>query len=101
MAQPNVLLEHVDKKTYKCDQILEANGIWAVYFNNRPINIRSSHYLTNDTGIKYKKTSFSNPGHAINLCKKLNNKYKTTNFTVVFLGDGKKVYPDECSSDKG
>lgn len=100
MHHSKVLLEHVDKKTYKCEQVLEANGIWAVFYNDKPINIRSSHYLANDTGIKYKKTSFSNPGHAINLCKKLNTKYKTTSFTVVFLEIGQKVYEDAAVAIK-
>jgi len=31
-TQPKVLLEIVDKITYKCDQIVEAAGIWAVVF---------------------------------------------------------------------
>lgn len=90
-TQPKVLLEHVDKVTYKCDQIVEASGIWAVYFDDQPINLKSRHYLANESTTKYKKTSFSNPGHARNLCKKLNTQFKTNKFTVVFLKNGKTV----------
>jgi hypothetical protein len=97
-TQPVVILEHVDKKTYKCDQIVEASGIWAVYYDGQPINLKSSHYLANDVAPKYKKTSFSNPGHARNLCRKLNNQFKTTKFSVVFLTEGRVVYPDDLSS---
>jgi hypothetical protein len=43
---------------------------------------------------KYKKTSFSNPGHARNLCKKLNTQFKTNKFTVIFMNTGRQVYPD-------
>jgi hypothetical protein len=43
---------------------------------------------------KYKKTSFSNPGHARNLCRKLNAQFKTELFSVVFLSQGTKVYPE-------
>ena len=93
--QPNVLLEHVDKKTYKCDQIVEASGIWAVFFDGQPINLKSSHYLINDAAPKYKKTSFSNPGHARNLCRKLNAQFKSDQFTVVFMNSGSTVYPDD------
>ena len=39
-TQPNVLLEYVDKKTYKCDQIVEAAGIWAVFYDDQPINLK-------------------------------------------------------------
>ena len=94
-TQPTVLLEYVDKTTYKCDQIVEAAGIWAVFYEGQPINLKSSHYLANETVPKYKKTSFSNPGHARNLCKKLNTQFKTNKFTVVFMTTGRQVYPDQ------
>ena len=94
-TQPKVLLELVDKVTYKCDQIVEASGIWAVFYDGQPINLKSQHYLANEAAPKYKKTSFSNPGHARNLCRKLNSLFKTDKFTVHFLNQGRQVYPDE------
>ena len=94
-TQPKVILEHVDKNTYKNIQIVEASGIWAVFYDGQPINLKSSHYLANETSPKYKKTSFSNPGHARNLCRKLNAQFKTDKFTVVFMNSGSTVYPDE------
>lgn len=96
-TQPKILLELVDKKTYKCDQIVEAAGIWAVFYDGQPINLKSSHYLDVEATPKYKKTSFSNPGHARNLCRKLNNQFKTDKFTVVFMNSGRVVYPDDQS----
>lgn len=93
-TQPKVLLELVDKVTYKCDQIVEASGIWAVFYDGQSINLKSQHYLDNEATPKYKKTSFSNPGHARNLCRKLNMQFKTTKFTVVFMNNGTVVYPD-------
>ena len=92
-TQPKVILEHVDKTSYKCDQIVEASGIWAVFYENQPINLKSQHYLNNDVAPKYKKTSFSNPGHAINLAKKLNSLFKTDKFSVVILKQGEQIYP--------
>jgi hypothetical protein len=85
----------VDKTTYKCDQIVEAAGIWAVFYDGQPINLKSQHYQDPDATPKYKKTSFSNPGHARNLCRKLNAQFKTDKFSVVFMNNGSKVYPDE------
>lgn len=93
-TQPKVILEIVDKETYKCDQVVEASGIWAVFYDNQPINLKSSHFLDNEATPKYKKTSFSNPGHARNLCRKLNKQFKTEKFTVVFMNSGSTVYPD-------
>lgn len=92
--QPKVLLEYVDKKTYKSDQIVEASGIWAVFYEGQPFNLKSQHFLDNRSTPKYKKTSFSNPGHARNLCRKLNNQFKTDKFTVHFMNHGSRVYPD-------
>jgi hypothetical protein len=94
-TQSKVLLELVDKKTYRVDQIVEASGIWAVYYQNQPFNLKNTHYLDSNAVPKYKKTSFSNPGHARNLCRKLNAQFKTIDFSVVYLTQGTKVYPDE------
>ena len=30
--KPNILLEYVDKKTYKSEQVLQADAIWAVFY---------------------------------------------------------------------
>jgi len=96
-TQPKILLELVDKKTYKCDQIVEAAGIWAVFYDGQSINLKSQHYLDNESTPKYKKTSFSNPGHARNLCRKLNAQFKTNKFTVIYMNSGTCVYPDDAT----
>jgi hypothetical protein len=93
-TQPKVLVEYVNKTTYKSDQIVEASGIWAVFYEGCPINLKSQHYLDSEAVPKYKKTSFSNPGHARNLCRKLNIQFKTDKFSVVFMNSGTQVYPD-------
>lgn len=89
--KPNVILEHVDKKTYKSEQIVASKGIWAVYYQSKPFNLKSGNKLVSYPGPKYKKTSFSNPGHAHNLARKLNKLFNTTNFTVVLLNNGETV----------
>ena len=96
-TKPKVLVEIVDKTTYKCDQIVEAFGIWAVFYEHQRINFKSQHYLVNETTPKYKKTSFSNPGHARNLCRRLNTQFKTDKFTVVFMNSGTCVYPNDSA----
>ena len=91
--KPVVLLEHVNKTNYKSDQILDSEGIWAVYFDNQPINLKTQNILVAYPGPKYKKVSFSNPGHAINLAKKLNALFKSDKFSVVLLKAGETIYP--------
>lgn len=90
--KPNVLLEHVNKTTYKSDQILSSEGIWAVFYDNQPINLKTQNILIAYPGPKYKKVSFSNPGHAHNLAKKLNALFKSDKFTVVLLSAGTPVF---------
>jgi len=91
--RPTVLTEITNKATYKTDQVLASDGIWAVYFQGRPINIKTQNMLIQYPGPKYKKVSFSNPGHAINLAKKLNRQFQTEDFSVVKLTAGETVYP--------
>ena len=93
--KPHVLIEHTDKQTYKTEQVLASEGVWAVFFDGSPINLKTSNMLTQFPGPKYKKVSFANSGHAINLCRKLNALFKTDKFTVVFMNTGRQVYPDE------
>jgi len=91
--RPTILAEITNKATYKTDQVLASEGVWAVYYQERPINIKTQNMLIQYPGPKYKKVSFSNPGHAINLAKKLNRQFQTDEFTVVMLTAGEKVYP--------
>ena len=89
--KPEIILENVNKKSYRSEQVLKAEAIWAVFYQNKPFNLKSSNVLTNYPGPKYKKVSFSNPGHAHNLAKKLNDLFNTTDFTVVRLTSGETV----------
>jgi len=89
--KPKVLLEHIDKKTYRTEQILDAEAIWAVFYQGKPFNLKSANMLTNYPGPKYKKVSFSNPGHAHNLAKKLNDLFGCKDFTVIKMDSGETV----------
>ena len=91
--KPNVLIELTNKATYKTEQVLASEGVWAVFYDGKPINLKTSNLLVQYPGPKYKKVSFSNPGHANNLAKKLNAQFKTDKFTVVLLKTGVQVYP--------
>ena len=59
-------------------------------FDGKPINLKSSSLVANYPGPKYKKVSFSNPGHAENLVKKLNAQHQTDKFAVYLLKSGTK-----------
>ena len=79
--KPTILLESVNKQTFKAEQVLNADAIYSVFF-------------------KYKKVSFSNPGHAFNLAQRLNKIFQSDDFTVVRLTQGDVVTEDEIKQFK-
>jgi hypothetical protein len=89
--KPKVLLEITNKKTYKTEQVLDAEAIWAVFYDNKPINLKTSSLVVQQLGPKYKKVSFSNSGHAFNLAEKLNKMFNTDMFSVYKLVTGEKI----------
>jgi hypothetical protein len=89
--KPKILLEYASKETYKVEQILDSEAIWAVFYNGQPFNLKSGSLVASYPGPKYKKVSFSNPGHAHNLAKKLNRLFKTQGFTVFKLTSGEEI----------
>jgi len=88
--KPTILLESLDSKTYKAEQVLEADHVYAVYYKAKPINLRSLNTLITYPGPKYKKVNFSNPGHALNLAERLNELFHVEDFEVYRLTNGEK-----------
>lgn len=86
--KPTIILENVNTKNYKAEQILVADAIYAVFYQGKPINLRTLNHLVSYPGPKYKKVSFSNSGHAFNLAERLNKLFKTTDFAVFKLTQG-------------
>lgn len=93
--KPTILMEFTDPKSFRSEQLLAADAIYAVFHKNKPINLRSLNSLTNYPGPKYKKVSFSNSGHAFNLAERLNKLFKTDEFTVVKLTQGEIIKEDD------
>lgn len=88
--KPTIILENVNSKTYKAEQVLDADAIYAVFYKGKPINLRTLSHLISYPGPKYKKVSFSNSGHAFNLAERLNKLFKTEDFEVYKLVQGEK-----------
>jgi len=93
--KPTVILDYTDPKTYKSEQVLAADAVYAVFYDGKPINLRSLNSLINYPGPKYKKCSFGNKGHAFNLAEKLNKLFKTDKFKVFKLTQGEEITEKE------
>jgi len=89
--KPKILLEYINKKTYKVDQVLDSDAIWAVFYQGKPMNLKTGSLISSYPGPKYKKVSFSNPGHAHNLADKLNKIFNTKEFKVYKLIVGEAI----------
>lgn len=89
--KPTVILEYTDPKSYKSEQVLKAEAIYAVFYEGQPVNLRTLNILLDYPGPKYKKVAFSNPGHAFNLAEKLNKLFKTAKFEVFMLSQGARI----------
>ena len=97
--KPTVLLEAVNKNTYKAEQVLEADAIYSVFYQGKPINLRTLNILVSYPGPKYKKVSFSNSGHAFNLAERLNKIFQTEDFQVYMLTHGELVTEESVKNE--
>ena len=89
--KPTVLVQDIadDMRAY---QVCEADAIYAVCYKGRPIKIKTwANIEHNYPGPKYVKTSFPTAGHAFNLCERLNQRFDTTDFTVVIMTVGRTI----------
>ena len=93
--KPTILLESINKTTYKSEQVLGADAIYSVFYDSKPINLRILHTLVSYPGPKYKKVSFSTSGHAFNLAERMNKIFDTDKFEVVKLTQGEVITEDD------
>lgn len=80
--KPKVILQNIDEKTGKSDQILEAVGIYVICYEGKPISVKTFNAFYDYPGAKYRKTMFPNPAHAYNLAERLNEQFNTDKFSV-------------------
>ena len=88
-------MEVTNKKSYKTEQVLEADAIWAVFYKDKPVNLKTTSVVAQQVGPKYKKVSFSNSGHALNLAEKLNKLFNCEDFSVYKLTTGERITDDQ------
>ena len=89
--KPAILFEHVDDHM-RALQVCEADAIFAVCYKGRPIKVKTHANIEIPyPGPKYAKTAFPTSGHAFNLCERLNQKFNTTDFSVVIMTVGRTL----------
>lgn len=93
---PKIYHETVNPITGDFVDVVSGNGIFAVFFQGNPINVRR-HYKDPNNGLyHYTNLLFVNSGHAFRQARKLNNLFHTKDFTVVELDTSySKVITDD------
>ena len=91
-SKPSVLLEHVSEE-FKATQVCEADAIYAVCYQGKPIMVKRNQNIEipDWQNWKYIKTAFPSPGHAFNLAEKLNKQFNTDEFTVRIMLAGRTI----------
>lgn len=72
-------------------EVCEADAVYAVLYQGRPIKVRTHNPAVRYQGYKYAKSMFPEPGHAIRLAQKLNQQYQTEDFTVAVMSGTRTI----------
>ena len=76
-------------------EVCEEYGVFAVFYESLPIKVRTINPKSPELGYKYKKSSYTEPGHAFNLAAKLNKLFKTDKFEVRWMRDSRVIQEEE------
>lgn len=77
---PKVLAEYPGGKYIQ--QIIECEGVFVVLYNGKPFQLRNKPADLDNTRFDYVRTVYVNGAHARRLANKLNDKFKTDDYTV-------------------
>ena len=83
MSRPKPeILFHKDIDDEHFIEILSAEAVYVVVYKLKPINIKTSNWLSLDQRHVYKKVAYPNSAPARILADKLNLEFNTKDFTV-------------------
>ena len=81
--QPEILLSSVRGDPAVLEEVCQAKGVYAIFFEGKPFTLRKKRKKHNH--YEYQGTVYSNPGNAYRLKDQLNEKFETDLFTVEVL----------------
>ena len=77
---PKIILENPNGNS--TTQIIECEGIWAVFYKDEPFQLKLLRYNFGTIIPSYQRNFFVNPGHGYRLDDSLNIKFNTDHFKV-------------------
>lgn len=87
---PKIILETRDED-YDATQVLKADTVYAIYYGDQPVALRTKNALIDYPGPKYKKTTFNNSAHGFNRVDELNSLFNTDLFNLREMSASKVV----------
>ena len=83
MARPasEIILSTEIRDDFGVD-VLKAQGLWVVLYNDEPINVRQRHWGIKGEIPKYIRSAYPNRRPAENMAEKLNQYFYTDKFSV-------------------
>jgi hypothetical protein len=90
--KPEILIEVTDRR-YRAVEICRGDGVFAVTYQGKPINVRRVNRLL-DGDLKYSRSVFVLSGHAFSLARKLNRLFGGNDFQVMKMTMGYFVEED-------
>lgn len=91
--QPTIICTHADPD--RIFEVCEADAVFAVLYNGKPIKVRTHNPEAQYQGYKYGKSFFPEAGHAVRLARKLNEIHTTDAFTVGIMTVSRVLGPNE------
>ena len=84
---PTVLLESIEQE--KVVQVISAPELWIVLYKEKPFGLKYAKPRNSalSESPKYFRTTFPHKGHALVLVRRLNERFRTTDFTATVLKD--------------
>jgi hypothetical protein len=87
MARPQPTLIDTGREQDSLIDIVQADNLYVLLYNGRPVGLRRRHISINGTYIKYQKTSYNNRQVAENACRRYNKIFGGTGFTYQAIGE--------------
>ena len=88
---PKVVLETPSTQKYRTLQIAEAEAIYAVFYEGKPICVKDVITQLNNQVPKYRKSCFNTKGIAMSFARKMNERFDTDKFAVFLMAPAELI----------
>lgn len=81
--KPNILLEGRVNKDDLFEQVIGIPNLYIVVYKNKPISLKWLSSVSDIPKPKYRRTVYTQYGHALNLVERLNKEFNCKDFSIM------------------